>query len=112
MEKQGCDVFYSIYFLNGVRFQYWLGPSSYPHTGCTVVRFDFFARPRVFLAARRASASAIRDARARIARQARTREDRHLPHGLSRLVERTRVLARLVVDAHAVQHPRRQGGDL
>ena len=74
--------------------------------------FDFFARPRVFLAARRASASAIRDARARIARKSRTREDRHLPHGLSRLVERTRVFARRVVDANAVQHPRRQGGDL
>ena len=103
---------YFIRFIFSTVYDSSLGIIDYPHTGCTVVRFDFFARPRVFLAARRASASAIRDARARIARQARTREDRHLPRGLSRLVERTRVFAHRVVDAHAVQHPRRQGGDL
>ena len=100
----------AIYFLNYDSSTGWVH-HTYPHTGCTV-RFDFFALPRVLLAARRASASAIRDARARIARQARTREDRHLPHGLTRLVERTRVFARRVVDAHAVQHHRRRGVDL
>jgi hypothetical protein len=35
-----------------------------------------------------------------------TQEDRRLPRRLPRLAERARVLARRVVDAHAVQHPR------
>lgn len=69
-----------------------------------------FARVRFFfsasLAARRTSARATRDARARFARQARAQEDRRLPRRRSRLAERARVLARRVVDAHAVQHPR------
>lgn len=41
---------YFIRFIFSTVYDSSLGP-SYPHTGCTVVRFDFFARPRVFLAA-------------------------------------------------------------
>lgn len=83
-------------------------------TGCAYGRngtiMSRFARVRFFfsasLAARRASARATRDARARFARQSRAQEDRRLPRRRSRLAERARVLARCVVDAHAVQHPR------